>query len=210
MIHYMANKMTSIFVLYGESSDEDRDIYIYACETLLSTLANILLGLLIAFMVGRLVDGIVFMLGFAVLRRYAGGHHANTHKNCILTFAIVLLCSMVALTIISRLYIEGILPLAATVAMIGIFILSPVEHENKPLSADLQVLLKKQSRWISFTIWILCIIDFYLLSTGIGLPLSLSISAVVGSAVYAVINKRKEGNDYGKTNIKKESGPSRC
>jgi len=40
MVHRLAGRMASVFLLYGESSEEDLDIYAYVCEAVLATLIN--------------------------------------------------------------------------------------------------------------------------------------------------------------------------
>jgi accessory gene regulator B len=189
MFHSLANRIASIFVLYGESSEDDRDIYVYACETLLSTMSNVALGVLVVALFGRLVDGIVFMAGFALLRRHTGGHHARTHLNCVLAFTLVLICGMIVLSLASRMQIEIVLPISASVIFLGIFTLAPVEHKNKPLNADKRSTLKKKSRWISFILLSFSFIDYFVLGTDLGLVLSLSMISVFGSMVYANIYK---------------------
>ncbi|MCL2399850.1 MAG: accessory gene regulator B family protein [Defluviitaleaceae bacterium] len=191
MIHTLANRIASIFVLYGESSEEDKDIYVYACEVWLSTIFNIGLSLLIAVLLGRVMEVIIIMTSYALLARYTGGYHANTHFKCILTFAVLLICAMTILSIVSSLQVEGVLLITASIAFIGIFILTPVEHENKPISADLRKLQKIKSRWITFALLVLCIVDFFILDIGFGLSLSLSVFFVFGSMLYATLSKRK-------------------
>lgn len=203
MIHSMANRMASVFISYGESSEEDRDIYVYACEKLLSTIVNIGLGLLASTLLGKAIDGIIFMAGFAILRRYAGGYHARTRFICILAFTAVVACGMVVLSLMTALQAEYLMLIFASIGFVGIFLLAPVEHENKPLGADLQEKLKKKSRCLALILLGYCLMDFYILRLGIGFALSLSMFCVFGSMAYATAYKlnlkKKESGRYEKT-----------
>ena len=89
MINNLAKRLTSVFVSSGEVRQEDEDIYAYACEILLSTLMNIIVCLIISVVLSQLIEGFLFMICFAWLRHYTGGHHAKHHWECITTFSII-------------------------------------------------------------------------------------------------------------------------
>jgi len=188
MIHSLATRIASIFVLYGESDEENADIYTYACEAVLSFLANLIVCLAIAFVFGRFIEGLVFISGFALLRRYTGGHHAKTHLYCILTFSGIVICTMILLTLAYWLQISGFIAVVvATVALIGIVLLAPVKHKNKVSGIEFQGALKRKSRWMAFAFWLFCILGFYMLNNQIVFVLSLSMFFVFGSMAYATI-----------------------
>ena len=75
VIRKLSARMATVFVLYGESSEDDKDIYAYACEAIISTLIGMTAALIIATVLNRVYEGIVFTLIFALLRRYTGGYH---------------------------------------------------------------------------------------------------------------------------------------
>ena len=192
MIHNLASWMSSIFVLYGESSEEDADIYTYVCEAIIATLINILVCLVIAFLFGRITEGIIFITAFVLLRRYAGGHHAKTHLRCITTFAVVFTCAMVFASVMPRVSLEGFFAqlytlLIATIASMGIAALAPVEHKNKSSGDEFSKVRKWKSRGLAFALWLVCVIDFYILNIQISFILSLSMFSVFGSMAYAII-----------------------
>lgn len=190
MIHGLADWIASIFISYGESDEEDKDIYVYACEMVISTIVNVMLGLLVAALLGRLLDGIIFITGFALLRRYTGGYHAKTHFRCILAFALILTCGMITLDYISGLQIESMVLAIAGIVSVGICLLAPVEHKNKPLDIGLRKSIKKKSCWAVSALWVFSAVDLYIVGTGIALSLLLSMFFVFGSMAYAVVISR--------------------
>src|SRR5665648_659281 len=98
-------------------------------------------------------QSLIFMLAYGVLRPVAGGYHARTQRNCYI-FSILLL-----LVVLGLLYwfpwnaVRGIF--VAVVATCIVFLLAPVEDENKPLDKIEQIVYKRRSRWISLLL--LCI-----------------------------------------------------
>ena len=69
MIHSLSKWIASIFVRYGESSEEDADIYAYGLEAVIAAMFNIIFGLIISFLLGRTLEGIIFISAFAALRK---------------------------------------------------------------------------------------------------------------------------------------------
>lgn len=188
MIHNLAKRMASVFVLYGESSEEDADIYTYACEAVLAVLANIIICLIIAFIFGRVTEGIIFIFAFILLRRYAGGHHAKTHFNCILTFGVIFTCAMMLVPMIRQLPFGNFITLTTALAAgIGISALAPAEHKNKLSGHEFHRAQKKKSMYLVFALWLFCLIDFYILNSRISFIIALSMLSVFGSMAYATI-----------------------
>lgn len=184
MITNLAEGMASVFVSYGESSEENADIYAYACEAIIFTLVNVFICLLVALVFGRVVEGLVFITSFALLRRYTGGHHAKTHLRCILTFNTILIFSLLILALFSSLQVVNAITLiAATVALVGIFLLAEAKRKNNKTS-------KRKGRYAAAVLWAFCIVDIYILNVHVGPVIALSMLSVLGSLAYAILHKR--------------------
>jgi len=186
MIHSLATRMASVFVFFGESTEEDTDIYTYACEAIISTFISMVVALSIALLLNRVVEGIVFTLVFVLLRRYTGGHHAKTHAMCILTYGIILACSLLSLSIESTAQALNIaIMIIATVSLVGIFVLAPVGNENKPIGEELRLSSKRKSRLIASTFYVICLLaTAYIIEGSVGFIISLSLFSVFASLLY--------------------------
>ena len=189
MLHNLANRIASVFVLYGESTEENADIYAYACEAVLAFLVNLLICIAIALLFGRIIEGIVFIAAFALLRRYTGGYHASAHYKCILIFGSILTCSMILLNLSLLIDAGRVIALViATIAGVGIFALTSVENKRNPSNEDFRRSSKHVSRWISFILWLFCIINYFIFDNPIGFAISLSMFSVFVSAAYVKIS----------------------
>jgi accessory gene regulator B len=133
-------------------------------------------------------EGILFITTFALLRRYTGGYHAKTHLNCILGFSGILAGTMTMLHLASQVQI-GNMPtlILATVAFIGIYICIPVDQSDTPLGSEGYKKTRKKGRWLSFVIWLTCVIDAYIINLDIGFTLSLSMLSVFGSMLCVLL-----------------------
>ena len=179
MIHSLAKRTASIFILYGESSAEDADIYTYACEAVIATMFNIIVSLVISFIFGRFLEGVVFISVFALLRRYTEGYHAKTHFKCIFTFNCILICAMVLLSVIPALQYAGVITLiASAIAGMGIIGLALTQQTSNI------------SRYLVLVLCMFCIADVYIINNQKSRAVSLAMLSVFGSMAFAFTYNR--------------------
>lgn len=212
MIHSLAGRMASFYVARGECSEKNADIFAYACEAIISTGINFLLALTVSIAFGRPIEGMLFTLIFVVLRKYTGGHHADSHLKCILTFNILLAFAL------SFLYAHTIFSigdfytlLIVSISLVGIFMLAPMSHKNKPLSGAVRASAKIKGRIFVVILLLFCILDVFMIRSDFGFIVSLSVFSVFGSLAYAKIDDfgRKGGKRH-ENNRTNQHGPKGC
>ena len=115
------------------SSDDNKEIYAYSFEVILSLLVNICILTVVAFIIGKVPELIFFTIFFSGLRVYAGGYHAKTHLECFSVTLIIFLFSALSNSYLTA-YGEIILAVGIVFSVIMVFRLAPAETENKPLS----------------------------------------------------------------------------
>lgn len=113
---------------------QDKDLYTYGLKQGLWMVMHIITTLVIGFVFGMVLESFVFMLVYIPLRTYAGGYHATTYGRCYL-FS-VLMISIVLRGIKTFQHIDSLTIIFIAIACTGgiIYLLGPVESENKPLS----------------------------------------------------------------------------
>jgi accessory gene regulator B len=133
MINKLSAKLSEGIGFRLNSSDNEKEIYAYSIEILISLLINFIILSITAYILKKQVELIVFIVFFSSLRSYAGGYHAKTHIECItLSF-----CLFVISAISSTYFIEygkTILFFGIIFSIIMVFVFAPTESENKPLS----------------------------------------------------------------------------
>ncbi|MCL2223205.1 MAG: accessory gene regulator B family protein [Oscillospiraceae bacterium] len=194
MINQLANRVASIFVVYGESSEENSDIYAYALEAIIAFLVNLAICIFISLMFGRLIEGLVFIVSFAVLRGIVGGYHAKTHRNCILVFTCIVLAVMSFLMISSFFEFNNTLALVIScLSILGIFIVIKVVRKSKHFSNAINQKIDKLGICVVVVVWLICVLCILLVDNYIGLTLSLAMLAVFGSMITLVIKTQMKG-----------------
>lgn len=151
----MINKI-SIFLSEGigvklNSSDDEKVVYAYSIEVLLSLLLNLLILSSAAYILNKKLELLIFIIFFSGLRTFAGGYHARTHMECIfLSFSIFVISAMCGTYL--KQYGEVILVFGVIFSIFMVFWLAPSETENKPLSKNERKKYKAISRIIVITL----------------------------------------------------------
>lgn len=150
MLYKTSNFLTNYFIKNNIISPNNKELYIYGFQLILSTLSSMLTILLTATFI-NISYGILFLLFFIPIRFYAGGYHASSYLKCFIytnsLFIITLALSLIV-------YIYGLLPYYYLFIIAGIiyfWINTPCINQNNPLSYT--YLLK--NRFISRKILIL-------------------------------------------------------
>ena len=132
MIDAMAQRIASFLVRKGAAAPDDVDVQVYGLQVILSTSINLTASLLLSLLMGQLPFGVSFLITFILLRRFTGGYHANSYLGCFVSLQAVLFVGFAA----QRLYESGmsvVVPYVLTAASaVLIFLLAPIDHENKP------------------------------------------------------------------------------
>lgn len=146
MIRRAAEEIATFFVKKGVIEEKERDVYTYGSELLVSETISMLLVLSIGLYVGKILETVIYLFTYIVIRVYAGGYHASSHRKCITIFSICyggVLCTIEMLYHFKSL---DILCIVTFVAIIIIFLLAPVEDIRKPLSREEVYIYRKETR----------------------------------------------------------------
>lgn len=139
----------------GIISPEQEEIYIYGFELILSFLISTTIIFVTGLLLRQIVNTLVFLFLFILIRRCTGGFHATTYLQCklgtIFTYLIIMCLSL-----------KTVLPLEsfAILALLGgftILLIGPIENSNKPLSAQ----EKLKNKWKGFLLFEIATVTGY-------------------------------------------------
>lgn len=127
-------------------SSDDKTIYQYGIQHGFTIGLNILTSLIIGIIFRMVSECFLFLAVYIPLRSYAGGIHARTAKRCYVYSTIMIIAVLLAI----KFFPLGIIICSCLSLISGciIFLLSPVEAENKKLDALEKSIYKKRSRII--------------------------------------------------------------
>ena len=142
---------------------EDMALYQYGYEVMINQIINIMIAVLIAIVLHAPITVLSFLVCYIPLRSFCGGYHASTNERCS-AISVVLICLTCILTYIFESYNMIIsLAIAAAISGIGVFTLTPVADQNKPLDEIETVRYRKVGRIIWLAKVAICFVRFFIM-----------------------------------------------
>ena len=181
MIARMSRKLSLLFISHEIIPAEDKEVYEYSFEVLLSMLVSFVVLFTIAIVTGTVANTMVYLAGFMPLRVVAGGYHAKTHFRCL----VILMCAYVAFLLLQHMILTAflmyVIVFSTIVSVILVFIFAPADDSNKPMTEAEKIFSKKKSRILI----VCCAVAVSLLITFI-VELSVAFSCALGNLSVAI------------------------
>lgn len=183
-----SSKLIEFFVSNDLIKNEDKEIYKYAVNIILSSLIHIATVMIIGLCFNLFIESLVFYFSFIAIRKFAGGYHAKTPVRCYLfSFAsnIIILCLVKWLSSINTLFIF-IFIIFELLCVVLILLISPLDTENNPLTGQEKKMYRMLTSIITIFIFIISLLCFFKGYRNIG---SSMICGVVMSALLLLMRK---------------------
>lgn len=132
MYRKLAICITDKFISKKLIADNKKAIYAYGFEMLISILVYFVEFLIISLLTQTLASSLCFLGSLFIVRKVAGGHHANSYISCniLSTANHILFVILVKLVNVDTYYTFITLTLLFSAATI--LLIAPVDHKNKP------------------------------------------------------------------------------
>ena len=150
MIEQFAKGATRFCIRREIITAEESPVYAYGFELLLSTFINIVLVLIIGVVFGIILEAVIFMFGFVLLRSVAGGVHAKSHRACITAFLIIFITFSVSMVYLPVIWASLYCLCCGVVSSLIIYTIAPVPAVNKPISE------KKSKKYRNYSLRVAC------------------------------------------------------
>ena len=115
------------------SKEEKEEIIRYGLERIKSTCIMTLVTLLMGCIFQVFFQSIIFLVCFIVLRKYAGGYHADTQNRCYVISTVIIAVALLAIRYMSDGSDNEIFILLQSVNFILLYFLVPVDNKNHRL-----------------------------------------------------------------------------
>lgn len=132
MYKNLAQRISNKFIAMGIVDETKKDIYVYGFEYIISNFVYLSIFFAICFLSKTLLASLCFWLGIFILRKIAGGHHANSYISCHILFAFNHILFIAFTFIFPPKYYYVFTVIALLIAFLSIYICAPVDHKNKP------------------------------------------------------------------------------
>lgn len=114
----------------------EKAVYEYAYTILIEECINIVVAFIIGILFGNVMLVLGFLCSYIPLRRFAGGYHADNGIACGIVSAIliIILCFLSKVNIWDLSLVQKNKYIILTISQICVFILAPIDTENKKLN----------------------------------------------------------------------------
>ena len=197
MITNLATKLVMWLHTSGMVERKDIPIYVYVTHNLIFSIIPILMILGVGIVFNMILEGILFIIPFVMLRNFCGGYHFNSRYLCLVFSVMVLSAYMLLIRVI--MYHEvffGVIPL--TVLSGGqLYLCSPIDSQKRKLTCKEVFFFKKTARIITESIFgiLVLLVHFKVWRIAVPLSMGLNLTAVLQipcAIKYALIEKRNK------------------
>mgnify|MGYP003287496798 CR=1 FL=1 len=152
MINNLSSKLVCKMVDNSIINNADRELYLYGFFILFSQILYFIFTIIFSFILGVILEGVIFYVVFQFIRTNAGGIHASSELRCeIATTVSIFLC--LGIVKLCDLYnIKTVIIFLTLVAAVLIFLLCPLDTPEKPLTSKEKKYIRKKSWIILFII----------------------------------------------------------
>lgn len=141
MLERISKKITDSMIAKKLIPPEEKEIYIFGMKQLFFNIINVITLLAIGILMGMPGEAVIFISGFSMIRKYAGGFHADTPLMC---YFITCAVAFAVLYILDGIDLElCLLPYAVASGIV--LTLAPMESANKPLDKIEKLIYREKS-----------------------------------------------------------------
>lgn len=143
-MNYLVSQIVNFITEQDVISDESdvQDFYRYGIEISISSLLNIVLVVIAGILIHHIIESIVFLSLFILIRSFTGGYHADTYFRCNLLMCTTFILTALANSIFSNKFSLSIIIVLICVTELIVSILGPIENKNKPIDDSKKIKLK--------------------------------------------------------------------
>lgn len=126
--------ITDFLYNQGAIKDEEKEIYLYGFECFILSFFQTVILLTIGVITNSIIETIVFVFVFALVRRYAGGYHAETQIACTVWTSVMLIGTISFHKLVQIEQMKYLMYLMMVFNIIIILLYAPIKNERKPIN----------------------------------------------------------------------------
>lgn len=184
----IGSKIIEFFASNDLIKNEDKEIYKYAFNIILSSLIHITTVMIIGLCFNLFIESLAFYFSFIAIRKFAGGYHAKTATRCYLFSSLIniIVLFLIKLFCYVSIYFLMILIVIEILCVILISHIAPLDSDNNLLNGKEKKFYGKISCSISTALLCISIVTINLnyIKIGISIMFGVFMSAAVLLAKY--------------------------
>lgn len=143
-MNYLVSKILKFITEQNVISDEKdvQEFYKYGIEISISSFLNIFLVVILGFLIHHVLESVVFLTLFILIRSFTGGYHADTYFRCNLLMCVTFIITVFVNVITSNKLTLPVIIVLICFTEVTVLFLGPIENKNKPIQKSKRIELK--------------------------------------------------------------------
>ena len=195
MIVEQAQKLTDHLCRQQIIKEEEKSIYYFCFEVVISTIYFWLIALALAVLSGQIVESVLYLTAFTLMRSAAGGYHAASHWRCLTMSAASMTIFFAVELMVPESWLVIVMPVLGlyTVYLIGRF--APIDHPNNPFTAEERQRNRRKS-WLYLGLMSVCLVLLWAVGkTHLAFCLLLGLAQAAAALNIAILKHQGGEND---------------
>ncbi len=168
----ISSKIISLLCENNILERDKQELYTYALEILFQSILHFSTAVIIGCVFCMALESFLMFLSFSLVRRFAGGLHAKTPLRCYFTSIAAILSMLFLIWIFTKWENDVAYYIILFISNLTIWIASPIESSNKPLSYKEKKIFKGVSIALSSIITVIAVMIYELVAVNVGVSLS--------------------------------------
>ena len=132
-MEWLSKRICSVLIKQS-AKEHEKELYEYAILLVLNFLLNFSITLILACIFNKILECVLMVSAFLILRKFTGGLHLKRKLTCHIASILLVFAFLVYMTYSSFSVSQSIINVTSLVSCIVVAILSPLENNNRPLS----------------------------------------------------------------------------
>lgn len=138
----VACKLTNWLIRLEAIPKEERELYEYAAYNFFITVSPLMLAILFGIFMGHLMESIVLIVPFMIIRKFSGGYHMKNSTVCFVTSCLILI---VCIILSCKLKYDMKMGIVVLLSAMSLIICSPIDSQNRRLEQEERIQYKKMT-----------------------------------------------------------------
>ena len=175
MISCISSRIVKWLLRAGAISENDRELYEYAAYSFLFSLFPLFWITLLGFAFDMLLDGVLMIIPFMLMRKFSGGFHFQSSGVCLVFSTLLLLAFLFLIRFVAAKQCFVLFSFFVAVSAVQIFLCSPTDNAARRLSGKERLVFKRAARIMSASFLLVYIILFLLRQPRFSVPIGAGI-----------------------------------
>ncbi len=160
MYKIISDAITEKFVKLEIIKENDREVYKYGLELLISLIMTTGIIITASLFLGKFISTLLYLAGFFNARTICGGYHAKHHYSCfMLTISSYIVFLLLNFAFYSKPYLNWVTVFMTVFSAIMITAFAPIEHPDNPMTEYRKNRNRRLSIILSIIICLVCFIS---------------------------------------------------